>query len=270
MNRKLKLHLSLCYITVIFIIVCVSCVVNKKGKETNIRILEMYSIFPMAVYQENVYYDTSIITLTTNDSFVLYKIPVRRNNSVVQRDKNGNAIGDTLIALPSSPRYFFYHKGDVEGTFYDTTQPQPVWTYAVDSFLRERSVTNFESNLNRMIETDSLVASITDADNKDVIDKYVVTAKEENGYDSLLLTFSDKMRSADYSFSKRQDSIRNSKITRIELKFNTSPTATRPELKARRSVILQVKEGKNENPASLAVLIKVMDSLRLKNITSVK
>ncbi|PZR24757.1 MAG: hypothetical protein DI535_21010 [Citrobacter freundii] len=270
MNRKLKLHLCLYYITVIFIALCVSCVVNKKDKDSNIRVLEMYSIFPMAVHQENIFYDTSIITLTTSDSFVLYEIPVRRNNSVVLRDKDGNAIGDTLITLPSSPRYFFYHKGDLKGTFYDTARNQPVWTYAVDSFLRERSVTNFENNLNLMIETDSLVASITDTDNKLIVDKYVTTAKDENGYDSLLITFSSKMKSADYSFSKRQDSIRNSKITSVELKFNASPAATRPELKVSRRVVLLVKEGRNENPASLTALIRVMDSLRLKTIASAK
>jgi len=264
MNKQRMILSKVVPIAVACLIICVSCAVNRVSSKPKLMAVDLYTVMPMGVYQNMVNYDSTIITLYSLDSVNLYKIPVRRNTSVISTDKEGNQLGDTLISLPNAARCFYYHTGDAKGIFNDTALATSVWAVLVDSFLKERSVTNFEVGLRGMIETSNLVKSDADREAGLLMEKYVPRNKPELGWDTLVLHYSKNIRTPDFSFSRKQDSLHSSKLCKIEVKFKAIPEASLPDFRVDRLAVLEIREHIIRDTVDIMNLLSKMEGLRLK------
>jgi hypothetical protein len=266
MNKKKYRYAHVLLILGVCMVIFVSCASNKSQGQSTITSLKLYTIFPMGAFSDKMAYDTSMISLYRNDKSLLYKIPVRRNHSILQKNNKGDVIGDTLISLPNGARYFFYYIGDTTGILYDTSSASPVSTVPVASFLKDRSVANLETGLNGMIDKSKLIETVAIRDGVTWVDKYITELEAPDRYDTLVLTYS-KEKDVNFSFSEREDRARKAKINKVQIKFNGIPTSTVADLRIPRQIAFEFQNTSADEQKELSSWITKMDSLRLKNLS---
>ncbi len=125
---------------------------------------------------------------------------------------------------------------------------------SLDSFLNIRAFKNFpfynENN-------DSLVESIPDKENQQLIEKHIFKHKKDQSYsDSVYYYFDNALNDIDYSFSKKLDSAKNRKLYKVRIIYNIIRKGNKGMDIPRREFSFEIQKTGNCSPEVIDLCIE--------------
>lgn len=174
--------------------------------------LQFVKNFPLRAYKENDTVKILNIRDTTSifywEDYVLYKLP-----AVVQFETNQN-IGGT-------EPYLILKKGNSEGYYFESLKDSSKGLRVnIDSFLTRKGLKgkDFETPADTAWR---LIIENSNTPNGEIVEKYVpIHPPNETMFDSIFYYYSKGLKKVDFTFSRKLDSIKHSKLSRIRVMYN--------------------------------------------------
>jgi hypothetical protein len=203
------------FITMLFSYI--SCHTSKdKNLPTKLRVITVITNFP--AIRSN---DGKLINIT--DSFkifyykdmVLYQLFPKKQIINTTVDKAGKVIDQKIIRSEIDFSNFIYKQNDSVGLYYDSINSPPQ-KLPIDSFITSKKFINFNFYDKK---NDSLIESIN---NETLVEKYIPKIKFDQSYgDTTILYYSKRFKDIAYSLSKDLDSLKKSKLFKVQIKYNS-------------------------------------------------
>lgn len=155
------------------------------------------------------------------DDYTVYQIPIQNSSSIVNIDRDGNEISETVPKEWTSFGYVIYHKNQPFVFRFDSLKAENPKKESIDTFLINNTFKNVPFYQG---DKDSLVQS--GIVNHVLIEKYLCKDKKDATYpDTNIYYYKPGFKNIDYSFSTKMDSIRKMKLFKVEYIYNESPQA---------------------------------------------
>ena len=180
--------------------------------------------------------DTLLTPVNVSDSLyifyvedrVVYKLPYYQ----LMGNRDGKISGETRY------HYFTYLKDETYGLFFDSLQASTSKRLNVDSLLKLKGLNISSIGLKkyRLVETERL------PDENLTIDKYCSLITNEINYaDSALLYYTNALKNIDFSISDSLDRVKEQKLSKIRLVFNSQVYKGSPHKLPRREVFVAIE-----------------------------
>jgi len=197
----------------------------------NVKSLNLIINYPLIIYQnDKVKYSDLLDTITIYyvNECIIYKLPPIKS---FQDNKS----------IPNSEPFFIYRKNSKIGTLYDSiNKVSKGMIVNVDSFLLNRASTGLKIDFSNS----SWYRFESIGDHNHLLEKYVPhePSKDPDSIDSAFFYYTDKLKDYDYSFSRKNDSIRNMKMYRIRLLYNSKIFNRRNMYLPKREIFYEIQK----------------------------
>jgi hypothetical protein len=169
---------------------------------------------------------TDSLSILYQDSFVLYRIPYTHSTTEVLTNEKDSVIEEPRIREELRYEYFIFKKGDQYGYRYDSFAAKQYQKRLVDSFLAVKSFTTVKLF---DLSNDSLISS--KKLNDEIQETYIPKIKVDSTYcDTSYYYFTSKMPRTILSLSKELDSLKDMKLYKARLLYNSSGTLPKREI----------------------------------------
>lgn len=197
------------------------------------------------------------ILIYYRDDLILYRVPYvfTQYNQNAQHG-NTNIISDdpkTIDFREVRFQNFIYRRGEAKGILYDSRRIDTLITFDVDSFQRKKTFK--DANLYDT-SNDKLVDSKSDGDKLILTEKYVNISKPDESYsDTSYYYFNTKLNDIEYSFSRKADSSKHKKLSKMVFIYNGSSNANNNNFDGNtRKIAIEIKRLSIENISEIQSL----------------
>lgn len=190
-------------ISYILLIVIISC----KSQNTKYKSLNLIVNYPLVISEKDnktvLYHLNDTITITEFNNYRIYKLKPRRELNTNKK-------------IQFSSSYFCYNKDSVSGYFFfDNNSLNNPKLLNVDSLLSLEAFSKINVNLTSDYKVDQIIKSSVET-----IEKYYFDNTNEEMMDSAYLYFKKNINLF-YSFSPQLDTLRNKKLYKFRILFNS-------------------------------------------------
>ncbi len=187
---------------------------NKKLNNDDIRAITVTYNLPIINRDGRILNHAAYINLYFHNNLILYQIPYRIDSAY-----NGKHIETKIVN-----QFFVCEKNHKEGYIYDEHRLYRNKKISTDSVLNKFGFTNVKK-FYQLFEKGSLMLVATNKNSVTGVlqEIYIPKEKVDISYcDSAFFYFSEKLKEIDFSFIKELDSIKQSKLFRIKLLYNST------------------------------------------------
>lgn len=163
---------------------------------------------------------------------------------------------ETEDKVPNDNTYFLYQKDSSYGVEFKTTNKKFNNIIVVDSFLKERA---FAGAILQNGPNDTLV-EIIKSENGNLLEKYVPKENNNNYFDSLFFYYTNDLKSIDFSFSKKMDSLKMMKFFKVRLINNEGFSNQYNALLPKREYLFEINQISKDSLKKYINIIKVQNS----------
>jgi hypothetical protein len=185
----------------------VSCTSTKNNGTKNLRRVDLYFNLPIVTDRGDLINISDSLVIFYNSKSILYRIPYR----TVLID-SGEMINEQI-----KYNYFIYHKKESKGFFFDSVNVTGYKKIKVDSFLGTKALLGFEV-YNKT--NDSLVETINDNENFNLIQKFVPKVRIDESYpDTTIVYYKKKFHDLEISFSQALERSNSLQISKVKMLY---------------------------------------------------
>jgi hypothetical protein len=217
-------------------------------KEDHLKSVELIFSYPLSIYKEKngirVYSLNDTLLISYHNDYILYRL------SPTIEFKTGKKISGT-------EPYFIFKKRNSNGFLFSSLKDISSGVkYSVDSILSTRGMkgTDFDTPPDSLWH---LVDTISDDRKTFFLEKYAATKIiDETTIDSIYYYYAKNLKKVEYSFSKKLDSLRNSKLYKIELIFNKKFSSSYNGTLPRREFLFELRDKNLQNKSEIISFFK--------------
>lgn len=252
-----------CFVALGFLVIFnIECFIKSEiSNDSELRVFRINSSLPTANEQDELVIINDTMVVYFYKDLIGYQIPVLMTYSSINTNSSGDILGDSLLRIANTYKYFVYKKGDSLGFMYNGLEPNNRHVVSTDSFLKSNTITNFSTFLNRKIEGDSMIGIIENPTKDIRIEKYVRVSKGKlSDSDSTYLYFTSTINKINFSYSPELEKMRGMKLFKVRIIFNPKPGSQIPFLKFHREILFGLSEIKEKNKKALSVFFKKIEN----------
>jgi phage antirepressor YoqD-like protein len=230
-------------------------------KGQNLKAVEIYYKLQMPQQNGKLFDLVDSVKLIYYKTFILFQIPYTEEHSKVYWDSTGEP-HEQLIRNELKHTYFIYEKADSIGFEYKSLNGKFFQTKNVDTFLNTKVFGNivfYDRENDILIKTEKLNSNV-------LLEKHTPKVKFDNSYsDSLYFYFSDKFKLLNYSLSKELDSIKQKKLFKVVLIYNSGYDTVYRLQMPRREYIFEIRSTTINNSKNITDFFERFDAWYKQN-----
>ncbi|KRT18164.1 hypothetical protein ASU31_02470 [Pedobacter ginsenosidimutans] len=212
-------------------------------------------------------YSNDSVGLETDSFKVIYfkDYTIYENPSIeyefIKRGKVNDTLISELVPKDTSSNFYIIQNGSKQGLKFESKNLKECTTFSLDSFLVERAIDPgnlnlFDLELNRPIATKK---------NRNQITETFTPPKLDAEYSDTIYRYFDKnLKWVKFSYSKRLDAEKNSKLIRTHFVTLYSDDPSKPAVKIRNDIIYEIKETHLNYSDKLMQLIEQFEKKKEK------
>ena len=253
--RKKKRHLEIIKVATnaILMISFLLFISSTCSQQKDLKCVSLSFSTPVNIYKEN---DEIKIALLKDTILVFYY-----SDYLVYR-LLPTSKWETGEKIKGTEPYLVYNKQDSCGILFNSlTDSSYLITCRIDSFLFNRALRAKDLD----IPVDSLwsIMEVKKESDEILIEKYGLTKQgDEMSVDSIYYYYSKKMNKAQYSFSKKLDSISGMKLFKFRLIFNSKFSKSHNAVLPKREISFEIRDETAPNVQEILSLIKKYRSIK--------